>query len=229
MSINPLLLPVKKDADTIRATVLTTIIKMLHRRGWIHAENVEKQINNVIASQNDDNIYKVTLDVKLLSFPTYDPQDDTPNKKVDKEFDDKVIMIKLLSQKVTSISKSPIITDFLTAYKKTHRILVVEDISEKAKQQLISNKHIEVFSEVFLLIDLLEYVCSPTYEILTPDQCTQLLEEYHLTKRQMKVMLDTDPASMYLFLKQKQIVRITRDSELTAKTVDYRIVVHKGN
>jgi len=227
MSVNPLLLPVKKDADTIRATVLTTIIKMLHRRGWISAENVKKQIDNVITSQNDDNLYKVTLDVKLLSFPTYDPQDENVPKKVDKEFDDKTVMIKLLSQKVTSVSKSPIITDFLTAYKKTHRILVVEEISEKAKHQLVSNKHIEVFSEVFLLADLMEFVSCPIYEILTPEQCTQVLEEYHLTKRQMKFMLDTDPASIYLFLKNKQMVRVIRDSELTAKSVDYRIVVHK--
>jgi DNA-directed RNA polymerase subunit H (RpoH/RPB5) len=228
MSINPLLLPVKKDADTIRATVLTTIVKMLYRRGWISENNVKKQIDNIVSSQNDDNVYKVTLDVKLLSLSTYDPQDDNVQKKIDKEFDDKTVMIKLLPQKVTSISKSPIITEFLTTYKKTHRILVVDEISEKAKHQLVSNKHIEVFNEVFLMMDIMEFVSSPKYEVLTPEQCIELLETYHLTRRQMKLMLDSDPVSNYLFLKKKQIVRIIRDSELTGKAIDYRIVVHKG-
>ena len=228
MSINPLLLPVKKDVDTIRETVLTNIVKMLYNRKWITEDNLQKQITNIISSHNDDHIYKVFLDVSLSTYPTYDPTDDESQKKVDIDFEDKIVMIKLLPQKVTSILKSPIITEFISTYKKVHKILIVDGMPFKTKYQITSKKYIEVFDEVFFMINLLENTCSPKYEVLTSSECTELLTTYHLSRRQMKLMLDNDPVSLYLFLKKKQIVRIIRDSELTGKAVDYRIVVHKG-
>ena len=38
---NPLLLPVRKDIDTIRKTVLTNIIKMLIERKWLNKDNLD--------------------------------------------------------------------------------------------------------------------------------------------------------------------------------------------
>ena len=226
MSVNPLLLPVRKDIDSIRNTVLTNIVKMLYNRKWINKKNVQKIINELIASHNDDELYKIQLDVSLSKLDTYDPNENEKDKE--KEFDDKYIMIKLLPQKVTSITKSPIIMEFLNAYKKTHKILIVDDISDKSKHQLVSMKHTEIFKETFLMLDLLEHACSPKYEVLTQDECKELLEGYHLLKRQMKRQYDTDPVSLYLFLKTKQIIRIIRNSELTGSAIDYRIVVpHK--
>lgn len=227
MSVNPLLLPVRKDTETVRQTVLTNVIKMFYHRKWISKENLENQIKQAIDTHNDDHIYKITLDVSLSTFPTYNPDEIIKDTEINDQ--DNYVIIKLLPQKVMSISKSPIISEFLNSYKKSHKILVVENISDKAKHQLISNKKTEVFNEVFFMINLLEHVCSPEYEVLTPDESKELLDTYHLSRRQMKLMLDSDPASLYLFLKKKQIVRIIRNSELTGKSVDYRIIVHKGN
>lgn len=231
MSVNPLLLPVRKDIDTIHNTVLTNVIKMLSNRKWISFENSEKRINEIINTHNDDQIYKVKLDVSLSTLPTYDPsemvnEDATKHK----DFEDNIVMIKLLPQKITSIGKSPIIGEFMEKYRKNHKILIVDNISDKSKQQLISHKYMEVFRESFFMLNLLEHVCSPKYEVLTPDESKEMLKSYFLLKKQMKRMYDSDPASLYFFLKKKQIVRIIRNSELTGGAIDYRIVVpHKNN
>lgn len=229
MSANSIYLPVRKDSETVRKTVLTNVVKMLNNRKWIADENVEKYITKLIDSYNDEQIYKITVDVALSKLPTYEPSDDDAPKKQEKEFDDTIVMIKLLPQKVTSVAKSPIISEFLSNYKKNHKILIVDSISDKTKYQLVATKHTEVFKESFLMLDIMSHVCSPQFEVLSPNESTELLSSYHLTRKQMKRMLDTDPVSLYLFLKRKQIVRIIRNSELTGKAIDYRIVIHKGN
>jgi len=224
MSVNPLLLPIRKDVDTIQKTVLTNVIKMLYNRKWISKENIDKRIEEITSSINDNQLYQIKLDVKLSSVDTYDPDHDKSN-----EFKDDVVIVKIVPQKITSIGKSPIIIEFIGEYKKNHKILIVENISDKQKQTLItSNKHLEIFNEPFLMIDLMSFICCPQYEVLNKDEGEKVLEAHNLTRRQMKKMYDSDAASLYLFLKQKQIVRIIRDSEMTGKSVDYRIVVHKG-
>lgn len=227
MSVNPLLLPVKKNSEIIKNTVLTNIVKMYCNRGWIKKENLDNEIKKITSTQNDNHVYKINLDVDLETFDTYYPVEDKEERKFSDEFIGNVAMVKLLPQKITSISKSPIIQEFFTEYKKFHRILVIDSISDRARVQASNEKHIEVFVESFLMLDLMELVCSPKYEILKPNEVEPFLESYHLTRKQMKKMYDTDPASTYLFLKKKQIVRIIRDSEQTGSAVDYRLVIHK--
>jgi DNA-directed RNA polymerase subunit H (RpoH/RPB5) len=223
MSVNPQL-SVRIDTDTIKEIVLKNVIKMLHHRGWVKKENIESRLADIIGEDNEQLLYKIKLDVKLGSFPTYEFQ----NTSETDSFADDVVFVKILPQKVTSIAKSPIIVDFLTTYKTSHKILVVDEISDKSKNALMSGKYVEVFSEKFLLQNVLEHDMSPAYEILTPDQCVELLKEYQLSKRQVKIMFNTDPVSRYLFLKKGRIVRIIRNSEASGNAIDYRIVVHKG-
>ena len=229
MSVNPLLLPVKKDADTIRKTILTNVVKMLNKRGWISNDNLNNEIKQITEAQNDNHIYKINLDIDLATFPTYYPVEEGEDRKFEKEFVGKIVMVKLLPQKITSVSKSPIILEFFNDYKRNHKILIVDSMSDKSKQQIVNSaKYVEVFTEPTLMLDLLELTCSPKYEVLKPSEVIEFLESYHLTRKQMKKIYDSDPASNYLFLKKKQIIRITRDSELTGNAIDYRLVVHRG-
>lgn len=223
MSVNPQL-SVRIDTETIREKVLSNIVKMLFHRGWIKHDNLENRTKTIIDDINDENLYKVKLDVKLGSHPTYEFQN------VDKQTDfaDDVVYIKLVPQKVTSIGKSPIIMDFLTTYKLSHKILVVDEISDKSKNALMSNKYVEVFSEKKILQNVMDHILSPAYDILTPDECDKILKEYQLTRRQMQIMFDTDTVAQYLFLKKGRIVRIIRNSEASGEAIGYRIVVHKN-
>lgn len=225
---NPLL-SIKKDSKTIRITVLTNIIKMLNKRKWIKDENLQKEISLAIEAQNENHVYIINLDVDLNSTMTYYPPEEGEDRKFSEGFNGKTVVVKLLPQKITSVGKSPIIQEFFNEHKKVHRILVVESISDKSKAQITSVKHVEVFSEPYFMLDLMELVCSPKYEVLTPQEIPVFLESYHLTRKQMKKMFDNDPASQYFFLKKKQIVRIIRDSEISGNAVDYRLVVHKSN
>jgi DNA-directed RNA polymerase subunit H (RpoH/RPB5) len=223
MSVNPQL-SVRIDTETVRQRVLSNIIKMMFHRGWIKEENLENKTKKAINDANDENLYKIKLDVKLGSFPTYEYQN--TDEKTD--FNDDTVFVKLVPQKVTSVSKSPIIVDFLTNYKQSHKILIVDEMSDKSRNTLMTNKYVEVFSEKKILQCILNHVLSPAYQILTPDECVAVLKEYQLTRRQMKIMFDIDPVAQYLFLKKGRIVRIIRNSEASGYAIDYRIVVHKN-
>lgn len=229
MSINPLLLPVKKDEETLRITVLTNIIKMLYNRKWISESKLKSTIDSSINSSNDDNIYKINLDVSLSNLPTYDPSADDTVKKLDPDFNDKVVVVKIFPRKVTSIGKILVLVNFFETYKNYHKILIVESMAEKAKTLITNGKYSEVFDENFFLINLIDHTCSPKYEILTTDEANEFKKSYNLTNREMKIMFTNDPASLYFYLKKKQMVRIIRDSEITGKSVDYRIVVNGKN
>lgn len=226
MSIAPLLLTVKKDAETIRITTLKNIIKMLIDRKWLKPENYETNLKYVTSSNNDNQIYKITLDVNLSSLETYDPSPEGTNKQANDE-ENNTVVIKILPQKVTSILKSPIIGEFISDYKKAHKILVVDTISDKSKLAL-GSKRMEVFQRAFFMCNLLEVNGSPAYEILTPAEAIKMREEFNVNRNQMRMMLDTDPASLYLYLKVGQIVRVIRNSEATAYAVSYSIIIHKS-
>ncbi len=152
-SVNPLLLPVKKDTETIRVTVLENILKMLCNRNWIKKENFEQRKQALIDDNNDDHLYKIKLDVELGKFATYSPTDLISGGKKPKPFTDDTVIIKLLPQKITSIGKSPIVTDFLSLYAKFHKILIVDEISEKSKSQfLLHSPCFEIFAEPYFMI-----------------------------------------------------------------------------
>lgn len=214
MSINPLLLPIKKDAETIRTTILTNIVKMLTYRKWLNSEDNETNLSSL---SNDDTIYKIKLNTDF-------------NKEEDNKDNDiePMLVIKILQQNITGVNKSPQLTEFLTQYKKFHKIIIVERISDKAKMQLDKIPHTEVFVESFFMINLTEHACSPQYEILTPEQTNEFLTAYQVTKRKLPKMDVNDPASLYLYLKKGQIVRIIRDSEITGKSIGYRVIINKG-
>lgn len=208
MSINPAHLPVTLDVDTIRKTVLTNIIKMLTARQWLNKDNLEQNILHITNINSDDNVYKIKMDNK-------------PNDNITS-----TIAIKLLPQKVTSITKSPIITEFISNNKDNYKFLIVDSISDKI-QQIITTDNMEIFMEKFFMINLIEHICSPQYEVLSKEESEEMQRVYQVKKSQLKKMFDSDPVSKYFNLKRGQIVRIIRNSEITCKTVDYRIVIHK--
>lgn len=225
MQINPLLIPIKKDSETIRITVLTNVVKMLSNRKWIKHERIQPIIDELTNTHNDNQIYKINLDVELIKLSSYEPAYEGTNRNFTKGFNDQLIVIKMLPQRINSISKTPIMVDFLNNYKNVHKILITEDIADKIKYQIMSNKLIEVFREPYFMINLIDHVCSPQYEVIDPANEELLLKTYNLKRKQLKKMFDFDPASQYFFLKRGQIVRIIRNSEISGTAVDYRIVI----
>lgn len=234
MSANPLLLPAKKDTDTIRREVLTNIVKMLTYRKWLSKENEQKNIDTLLkihsSNGTDDSVYKLQLSIDLRNVPFYEYQEDSKDSKdSSNKFDGKQLVIKILQQKVTGVNKSPVISEFLSSYKNCHKILIVDSISEKPRHQLETTLYTEVFVESDFMINLVEHSASPQYEVLTPTEIDEFLLEYQVTKRKLSKIDDSDPAAKYLYLKKGQIIRILRNSEGSGGSVGYRVVIHRGS
>ena len=214
MSLNPELIPIKKDAETIRKNVLTNLIKIFVERKNIK-KSFDKNILN-IEKIRDDDVYTITLDNEIIC-----KNDDDEYKK---KFNGNNIMVKIIHQKVQGIAKIPAIKEFLNTYKYNHKIFIFDSISEKAKSSLCENPQTEVFNESFLMINLVDHVDSPKYEILTEDEIKEVMESYILKKKEIPKILTSDPIVEYFNLKRGDIIRVIRPSEQSGKNIIYRIV-----
>jgi DNA-directed RNA polymerase subunit H (RpoH/RPB5) len=210
MGNNPLLLPINKDPEIIRRTVLSNIIAMLKYRGLLDPKKWnDKYIDEFTKHRNDNNMYKINLDTELQK---------------DEDLDTKSIVVKIIGQKLNSISSSPIVNDFLKSYVNNYKIIVFDSISEKAKTAFNEYKNIEVFVESFFMLDLLAIDGSPDYEVLSKEEIVKLKNSYHIDNSSITKMLMTDPAVKYLNLSRGQVVRVIRNSEQTGKSIAYRRV-----
>ena len=198
---------VEKNRSQIIETVLTNIVKMLTERKLINPQNENKKINDLINTQSDDLTYKLTLD----------------NYKDD---NDKTFAIKLIPQKITAVNKASGISDFLHNFKNNPKIVVVDSISKKAKQFISVNfPKTEIFDEVDLMINLIEYVLVPKHEVLSPEEVENFYKEFNCKKRNMPKMLTSDPVAKYYNVNPGDILRILRPSTTSGLALGYRLVV----
>ena len=218
MSLNPALIPVKKDLETIRKTVLTNLVKMFVERNYIK-KSLDKNLSN-IEKNKDDDIYTITLDQNIK------PNND--DKVYKEKFDGSIVVIKIIHQKVQGIAKIPAVKEFINSYKYNHKIFIFDSISDKAKLSLTDLPNTEAFNETFLMINLIDYIDSPKYEVLTEEETKEMLESYILKKKEMMKILTTDPVVDYFNIKRGDIIRIIRPSEQSGKSIAYRIVA-KGS
>jgi len=218
MSLNPALIPVKKDVETIRKTVLTNVIKMIAERGYIK-KSLEKNIQN-IEKIKDDDVYQISLDINIK-------KNNTDKQNTDK-FDGSIIMIKIIHMKIQGIAKIPEVKEFINSYKNYHKIFIFDSISEKAKSSIADIPNNEAFNEVFFMINIVDYIDSPKYELLTEEESKEVIDTYILKKKEMMKILTTDPIVDYFNLKRGDIIRIIRPSEQSGKSIAYRIVA-KGS
>lgn len=186
---------IQKNAHTVNETIITNIIKMLEYRHWIINDKTsrEKLVSSLTNQKKEDKIYTIKLKKNLKDIDTYEPSE---NKNEWKNFDGNNIIILLSEQKIKG--KSNIITDFINKNTNSHKIIIVETISEKARQVLThTNKHTEVFTEVEFMINLTEYIfCPPQIEILNTN------ESQEEVKKMLKGGGDEDDEEMQDILEQ---------------------------
>jgi DNA-directed RNA polymerase I, II, and III subunit RPABC1 len=130
--------------------------------------------------------------------------------------------------KIQGIAKIPAVKEFINSYKNYHKIFIFDSISEKAKSSIGDIPNTEAFNEVFFMINIVDYIDSPKYELLTEEETKEVIETYILKKKEMMKMLTTDPIVDYFNLKRGDIIRIIRPSEQSGKSIAYRIVA-KGS
>jgi DNA-directed RNA polymerase subunit H (RpoH/RPB5) len=220
MSLNPQLISVRKDPELIRFEVLTNCVKMFLERGYIKKENISK-LQKEFLKKSDTDVYLLSLDKPIQ------PDLDTPEYK--KKFNSNTIAVKIIHLKILGITKIPSVKEFLDSHANYHKIFVFDGISDKAKNTLVSIPNTEVFVEHFLMINLVEHIDSPKYQVLTEDESKEVLESYLVKKKELPKILTSDPVVTYFNLKRGQILKIIRCSEQSGYSVSYRIVAKSGS
>jgi DNA-directed RNA polymerase I, II, and III subunit RPABC1 len=204
MANNIQIYQIEKTEDDIRKSVLTNIIKMLTERRLLNKSDLEGNITKLVNTKSDDLIYNINLDDKEKT----------------------KLVIKILPQKVTSVSKTSNIVDFLNTHKKYHNIVIVKELSKKADQVIKSNyPNTEIFLEEDMLINIVDHDLVPKHEILTKEEIDTFYEKYNCKKRNMPKILTSDPVARYYNMKIGDICRIIRPSETSGYTVTYRLVI----
>lgn len=218
-NINPELIPIRKDSEMVRKEILTNLLKMFIERKLILKNNLEKNIKK-IEKPSDTDSYEFILDNNI--------EPDSSDEKYKQKFDGKTLRVKIIHQKILGIAKSPLIKEFLDSNTSNHKVFIFDGISDKAKSTLMSIPNTEVFVEPFLMINIVEHIDSPRYELLTEDESKQVLDTYIVKKKELPKILTTDPIVAYFNLKRGQIIRIIRCSEQSGFSVIYRIVAKGG-
>jgi DNA-directed RNA polymerases I, II, and III subunit RPABC1 len=208
--IVPQALPIEKSHETKFRTVITNIIKMIIERGLIKKERENSILKNIFDNPSDDNSYKIELD----NAEAYTKHTS--------------IKIKIIYQKITSISKSSGISEFLNKNKSIPKIIVVTSISPKSRYAIQSDPaypNTEIFTENELLINLVDHVAIPKHILLSESETEQVLKEYSIKKREMPRILITDPVTRYFNAKIGEVFKIIRPSETAGSAPYYRHVV----
>ncbi|AYV81931.1 MAG: DNA-directed RNA polymerase subunit 5 [Harvfovirus sp.] len=209
----PLLLPIEKNSESQKNTILTNLIKMLTERNLLDRTKQEQHIKKLISTQADDQIYRVPLDYGEKYYgkgATF-------------------MAVRLINQRITSLSKSSGVSDFLNVYKSQPKIIVVAGINPKIQYMVradtVTYPNTEIFLERELLINIIDHVSQPKFSLLTEEEKKNVLDSYHGKQREMPKMLINDPISQYYNAKQGQLFRIIRPSETSGESVTYRLVI----
>lgn len=206
------LLSLEKNNKVIIHTIIENIVRMLTNRNLLDKSNLDKNIEKITLMDPEDQIYKIELDEQYLYYPKND--------------DTKYLYVKLLMQKITGISKSSNIIDFLRKYEKNPKIIVATGITNSAETTIRSQyPYTEVFLDTQLMFDLVSNVTIPLHILLSEDESKKVLEEYLLKKVQMPKIFTSDPVNKYYNGKIGNMFKIIRNSETSGLSVYYRLVV----
>lgn len=210
----PLDFAIQKDAETIRREVLTNTLKMIRYRKLIKWDNAT--IQKYVKPISDAGEYLVKLDNKIK-----DPIGEN------KDFKGDVIYIKIVSQCAKSIKNNTIVLQFIKKYINEYKIIIFDDIINKAKYELKNTyNHLEIFTQRNLMIDLMSTDLAPTScVVLTDEESIKLKKEYMVTSKQMPKIKLYDPMAEYMGAPIGSVIKIIGKSQNSVVEVRYRIVV----
>lgn len=226
---------IEKTPEEQRFEIVTNIVKMLIERrvmnGTILSEmiktfkqmpinimktdserdtNARKIASKIISNFKDDNTCVFAVDNP--------PENDSKNYKI----------IFMLDQKITNVTKSSIIGDYLFKNQSEHKIIVVGEIAHRPKQIILSNYPlVEVFTRDELMINLIDHIYQPIFSLLSNEENKKMLDEYMLKKKELPWIFVTDPISRYYKATIGQIFKIYRASETSGISVYYRVVIRE--
>lgn len=213
------LFQIEKNKSEVLKTVLTNTIKMLTERGLLKGDKIKSNVDKLLSKDATDAIYEIELD-----------------KDVELEGDDKdngitskIFALKIIPKKITAVSKTHGINEFLNKYKNNSKMIIVKSISKKANQYIVGNyPNTQIFMEEELMINIVDNVLVPKHEVLPREEAEVFYQKYNCKKKNMPKILTEDPVAKYYDMKPGDICKITRPSETSGFFRSYRLVV-KGS
>jgi DNA-directed RNA polymerase subunit H (RpoH/RPB5) len=191
--------------DEKRAIILTNIVKMLVARGI--TDDQKNLVQDLIKTGTDDLVYNTKILQKtataIKGFKSY--------------------AIKFHPQKISSLGSATGVTDFVNDYRDSYKFLIVNDITEKAYNELVGQNETEVFFEHELMLCVIEHVLVPKHEVLSNDEAKKRIKKYNTKRTQMKKINNTDPVARFYNLKPGMVVKIISPSEIAGWYTGYRI------
>lgn len=225
-----------KTDEEVRLTILTNVCRMMINRGYLdinkykHSGNIKDRkrspylksdnIDNdlflkYIGKRTDDNVYVVPVDMHFK-----DEMILSNAKNNNNNFDGSKVVIKILSKKITDINNSPLVNEFLKKYTKQHKIIIFNEISDKAYKSILNSYNIEAFEKKHLMIDLMAHICAPeNVKILNKHHIRHIINpKFHSIKA-------NDPLCRYYNAKINDILRVIRPSANNSFEVGYYSVI----
>lgn len=232
-----------KDDETIRLTVLSNICRMMIRRGVLDInkhtnknpgsgpsesgdiEQISKMdpIDNNsflkhIGKRSDNGVYVIPTDVHFKDDMLRTDEGKRKDENID--FDGSKLVVKIIPQKITDITNSQIINDFLKTHVNHHKLMVFDSISEKAHASIRKHYNLEAFDKDSLMMDLMSYICAPIGCMLVNTS-----DMKHIINPKIAKIHENDPMARYYSAKKGDIVRIIRASANNSMDVAYRRVI----
>jgi DNA-directed RNA polymerase I, II, and III subunit RPABC1 len=209
MVSTPQLLPLEISYQKQKNIILKNLILMLTERGILNSQKTNEYITKIINNLNDDE--------------TYDLHIDNP-----RETDSKLYhIILLLEQKISTVTKTSIIGDYIYKNATEHKIIIVFDITPRARQAIQNNfPYVEIFLKKELMFNLIDSIYVPKHILLSNEEANRVISEYGVQKKDLPRIFISDPVSRYYKAEFGQIFRIIRPSETSGVSNYYRIVVY---
>jgi len=195
--------------NQIKELELTNLLKMLNARNIIDDSNVP--------------IYAAS------AFKSLDQNDETEfvlNQEEAERMGTKKIIVKFITRKLTTIRKVVDIEDFMD--KPEYKFVIVDNIAQKAANQIMDYKNTELFYGVELQINLIDHILVPKHHKLSPVEIEQLEIAYQFDKKNAKRMCIDDPVAKYYRAQIGDVFRIERPSTSAGYIIDYRCVVNQS-
>lgn len=199
---------VEKHQKDILATVITNIVLMIANRNYINKDKINEVVKTLLSLSPDDMVYKIPINFK--GFKEY--------------------VFKIIPHSISTVNKASGISDFLLTYKNTLNMVVVEDVSKKARDDIYFRfPNSQVFAKEDLLINKVDNNLVPEHILLEPDQVEAFYEEYNVKKKHIAKINSQDPIAQYYNAKPGDIFKIIRPSETTGYVNSYRLVIKKDH
>lgn len=184
------------SVDDIITNVITNVIKMINNRGLL--DNMNSTLDRLLNEDRTRLEYEITDNINL----------------------------KIIRAKLSSLSKSNDIRNYLNNNSRKKNILVFMKVENTSSKDKLLREYIdcEIFEESDFLMDKASHWFVPHHEIFNGNK-EELYEEYNLSDETISKILTTDPMVRYYNAKEGDIMRIIRSSDESGLSIIYRLVV----